>query len=241
MILHPNIIFDFFIPRLCPSCKTRLTPKENYICNLCLNEIKKVPIKILDAEYKKSFNSEKIIEDMFSLFLFEEDSPIRDLIHELKYKRKFMFGKFLGKLIAEELKKTKANWKCDGIFAVPLHPSKRVIRGYNQSDFIVKGIASVLKIPIYSKYLKRNRPTPSQTNLNAIERKQNVANAFSIKKNIKLNGNSFIIVDDIITTGATISEAARKLKEMGAQNIYAVSAALTSLDTTFFQERLNQE
>ncbi len=241
MIFHPNIIFDFFIPRSCTSCKSRLTPLENYICNLCLNEIKQVPKEFLDAEYKKSFHGEKIIDDMFSLFLFEEDSPIRDLIHELKYKRKFMFGKFLGKLIGEELHKTKTDWKYEGIFAVPLHPSKKVIRGYNQSDFIVKGISSVLKIPDYSKYLKRKRPTPSQTNLNVIERKQNVAGAFSIKKNFKFKGNSFIIVDDIITTGATISEAAKNLKDMGAQNIYAVSAALTSINTTFFQERLNQE
>ncbi|MBZ0179455.1 MAG: ComF family protein [Melioribacteraceae bacterium] len=241
MRFHPNIIFDFFIPRSCPSCKTRLAPNENYICKLCLNEINNVPKNLLDEEYNKSFKSEKIIDDIFSLFLFDEDSPIRNLIHELKYNRKFMYGKFLGKLIAKEITKTKPNWKFDGIFAVPLHPSKKVTRGYNQSDFIVKGISSVLNIPIYSKYLKRKRATPSQTNLNVMERKRNVANAFSVKKNIKLNEKSFIIVDDIITTGATISEAASKLKEMGAQTIYAVSAALTSFDTTFSREHLNQE
>lgn len=236
-----NIIFDFFIPRSCPSCKTILNPDEKYICNLCFNNIIIVPDEKINEEFEKSFQKEKYVDDFFSPFIFDEDSPIRDLIHELKYRRKFMYGKFLGILVAKEFQKRKQHWNYNGIVSIPIHHSKKAARGYNQSDFIVKGISSVLKLPIYSNLIKRNRPTPSQTNLNRDERMQNISNAFSIKKNKKLKGKSIILVDDIITTGATTNEAAKVLKENGVEKIFAISAALTDFDSTSFRERSNQE
>jgi ComF family protein len=144
----------------------------------------------------------------------------------LKYNGKFSIGFFLGKILADALKDKFNEWEFDYIVPVPLHHLKRAERGYNQSDFIARGIKSIIKIPINAKILIRTRFTESQTNLNMQERNENMKNAFSVKRKKLLKGKTILLIDDVITTGATISECGRILLENGAVKVYAASVAI---------------
>jgi len=217
---------DFFLPRFCPACKNKLSIGEEIVCGSCLSKIKRPDEQRLKHEFERKFSSDKIISGFTSLFVFEKDKELQHIIHGLKYDGKFQIGIFLGKLIANELGRQFDLWKIDFIIPVPLHHLKRAERGYNQSEFIAKGIRSVLRIPISTNSIKRERFTETQTSLNLVERKENLKDAFTIKRKNNLKGKTILLLDDVITTGATISECGKILLENGIANIYAASVAI---------------
>lgn len=224
--LFLNSIFDFIFPRFCPACNNKLSINENVVCSNCILSIKRIQNDFLQKEYQKKFANDNLIADFQSLFIFEKEKELQKIIHGLKYENKVYIGKFLGLLLAQELLNELKKWNADFIMPIPLHSLKKAQRGYNQSYYIAKGISSVLKIPVVTSTIKRNRFTESQTKKSAVERRINVEGAFSVRKATKVKNKKIILVDDVITTGATISECARILKNSGAKNIYAVSIAI---------------
>ncbi len=217
---------DFFLPRFCPSCQTKLTNEENTVCSSCLSKIRRADTVRLLREYERKFRAQNIISNFISLFVFEKDKELQQVIHELKYSGKFSLGSFLGKLTAHELGSRISEWNIDLILPVPLHHLKRAERGYNQSDFIAKVIGSILNIPVKTNLLKRSRFTETQTALTIDERRKNVRGAFSIKRKNNLSGKNILLLDDVITTGATISECGRLLLQNSAAKVYALSVAI---------------
>ena len=217
---------DFFLPRFCPSCKAKLSIDEKVICTSCLSQIQRADCNRLQKEYEKKFRGQNIITDFISLFVFEKDKPLQHIIHELKYSGKFSLGKYLGGLIAAELGDKLSEWKIDMIVPVPLHNLKRAERGYNQSDYIAKGIGPALKIPVKTNLLKRNRFTETQTALSLDERKENVKDAFSLKRKRRIPNKNILLIDDVITTGATTSECGRILLQNGAPKVFIASVAV---------------
>jgi len=134
-------------------------------------------------------------------------------------------GIFLGRKLASEKSDILKSWRADFIIPVPLFKLKEVERGYNQSYYIAKGISQVISIPIANKFVKRVKNTISQTTLNYEERKENLDRAFILQKRENIKSKRAIIVDDVITTGATVSEIAKVLKENGAEKVFALSVA----------------
>ena len=219
-------ILDFFLPRFCPSCKIKLLPAEKFICLSCLNKIKKIDGTRLKFEFNKKFYNQKIISGFTSLYLFEKDKELQDLIHSLKYNGKFLTGAFLGKLLGKKIKKELLAWDINLILPVPLHQLKKAERGYNQSFYISKGLSGEVNIPIYSKIIRRIKYTQSQTRMNFLERQKNIEEAFKVKNKKKIKGKNILLIDDVITTGATISECGRILLNSGAKSVYAASVAI---------------
>lgn len=217
---------DFFLPRFCPSCDSKLSVEEDAVCNICLSNIQRATQERLWHEYERKFRGEKIISGFASLFVFEKDKELQHVIHELKYSGKFSLGSFLGKLIARELGDKLSEWKIDLIVPVPLHHLKRSERGYNQSEFLARGMKSVLKIPVKSNLINRNRFTETQTALSLEERKENVKDAFTIKRKVNIADKNILLIDDVITTGATTAECGRLLLQKGASKVYAASVAI---------------
>jgi ComF family protein len=218
-------IFDFLLPRICPGCNNKLTTQGNPVCSECLNSILLADKVRLQKEYNHHFASKKIIQDFYSKYVFETDNTLQHVIHALKYKKQFKLGVFLGEILAEGIN-TK-DWQIDLIVPVPIHHLKKAERGYNQSDYIVKGLSKELNIPYSTKLLKRTKYTESQTGLHINERAENVANAFKVKNQKVIFGKNVLIVDDVITTGATIQECARALVDGGATRVYACSVGIT--------------
>ncbi len=228
MISFVKSILDFILPRTCVSCKNNLDAKEEIICKKCETLIIPAEEDKIKIEFEKKFLSDGIIKDFTARFIFFDKTPIQDLLHELKYNGKFRVGIFIGEEIYETQKEKLLSWDIDFIIPVPLYSLKKAERGYNQSYFIAKGISNKLKVPVAEEFLKRNRHTQSQTKLNIEQRKENMKSAFEVKKQNKLKDKNFLLIDDVITTGATITECARELKNKGAKNVYAVCAALTN-------------
>jgi ComF family protein len=221
-----NTFFDFFIPRYCPSCKEKLKLAENCICEECLSSIERADSTRLNSEYKRKFASTEIISGFTSLFVFEKDKALQLFIHSIKYNKRFLNAKYLGKLIGEKLRQEIKKWNVDIIVPVPLHSLRKFDRGFNQSKYIANGIGKELGIDVKSNFLKRIRYTETQTNLTLKEREENISNAFQAKHKRLIEGKYFLLVDDIITTGATIRECGKVLLDKGAARVYACSAAI---------------
>ncbi|MCX6149463.1 MAG: ComF family protein [Ignavibacteriales bacterium] len=221
-----NPLFDFILPRFCSSCKEKLKVDEKVICRNCFSTIQIASTERIQHEFERKFIKEKIISGFYSHFVFEKDKALQNLIHSLKYEKKFKNGIFLGEIVGNEVKDKLKDWKIDYLIPVPLHSIKKAERGYNQSFFIAKGISRQTGIPVKQNLLKRSRNTGSQTTMTLIERKENVGGAFTIKRKTNVANKNFLLIDDVITTGATTAECGKVLLESGASKIYAVSVAI---------------
>ena len=218
-------IIDFVLPRFCTACEKKLTSAEQFICGSCLSEIKELSNADIDNEFERKFSITDFVDDYTSLFIFEESGKLQDLIHALKYNQKFRIGFFLGELLGDRKKNYIEKWDADLIMPIPLFHLKKIERGYNQADYIAKGLSKSMGIRNKVSVARRIKNTTSQTKLDSAERSENMQNAFSIRKPKIINGKNIIIVDDVITTGITVLELAKKLKENGANKVYVLSVA----------------
>lgn len=151
--------------------------------------------------------------------------PFSELIQALKYRQKTALVSVLGGALALLLEQDSELKSADGICAVPLHPARLRERGYNQAEFLAKEVAKVTQIPLLDP-LVRIRNTKSQTDMkDESARMKNVLNAFTVKPNVRFNGERLILVDDVMTTGATISAAAKELRGAGAGEIMGLVLA----------------
>ena len=221
-----NGFFDFFIPRQCPACNKKLLNNETAICSECFASIKFVEIERLKSEFERKFLSSKIISGFTSLYVFEKDKTVQSFIHSIKYNKRFLNALFLGKFIGEKLKSEIKNWNVDYLVPVPLHQLRKAERGFNQSKYITKGISKETDIKVRNNILRRVKYTETQTNLSLTEREKNITNAFKVRYERSIQNKSFLLVDDVITTGATIRECGKVLLDAGANKIYACSAAI---------------
>ena len=144
----------------------------------------------------------------------------------MKYEHNFRIGKTLGKLLGDKLQNEFHNQNVDLILPVPLHHLKKSERGYNQSFYIAKGVNRKLNLTLDERSVKRIKYTETQTSMNSREREKNIAGAFRVKRTNNISGKNILIIDDVITSGNTVSEFGRILKENGAVTIYAASIAI---------------
>lgn len=221
---------DFFIPQFCEACERKLAANEKILCSDCKKHLTHTDKNLLQIEYERKFKNDASIDEFYSAFIFKVDTPIQKLLHKLKYKNKFRIGNFFGEELVGRFRNEIEKFSPDFIIPIPLHKLKKAMRGYNQSRYIAIGIGRQLGIKVNEKVLIRKKFTQTQTHLNAEERKLNIENAFVIRKASKIKGKKIIIIDDVITTGATTREAAKVLKENGAEKIMALSVAIPELD-----------
>lgn len=205
-----NLLF----PEVCVGCETELSVRENYLCYSCWESI--------HLTYFEGFKEPSSLDKLFwgrvelnatyALFYFEREKASQKLLHALKYQFKGNLGVYLGKIVASKLVNHTVFKEVQALIPVPLHPKKAFIRGYNQSEKIAKGIASVWKIPVIQQEVLKTKHTESQTKKDQFQRWDNVTSIFKVKGNLS-NYQHIAIVDDVITTGATLESMAQELKE----------------------------
>jgi ComF family protein len=151
-------------------------------------------------------------------------------VRAIKYGHNFFLARHLTGMLLSAME--GCDWQVDLITAVPLSPRHERSRGYNQAALLAQPLADLLKLPYLGKAIRRSRETRSQVNLNLAERQLNVSGAFSANPDL-VRGRRVLIVDDVYTTGATLNECARALKDSGAKEVYALALckALHSLET----------
>lgn len=150
---------------------------------------------------------------------------IKSAIYELKYGNGTYIGKYLSEFAVQTIKEKYQNIIFDYVTFVPLHKKRERQRTYNQSQIIAKYIAKTLRIQLSSDLVIRARYTSTQTLLNFRERSQNLSGAFEAMNELKLKNKTILLVDDVMTTGATVNECAKALREGGALQVYVITIA----------------
>jgi ComF family protein len=205
-------LVHLFYPRLCEGCGKALSGGEKVLCLGCAEELPETGYhNIPDNETALRFAGRVPFMNATSLASFTDDGLLQLLLHGLKYKGKKEIGYYLGARLGLSLKNTDWAGAIDTIVPVPLHRRKEAKRGYNQSMLIAEGIGDMLNIPVSGKLLLRVRDTESQTRKTRTERVNNMADAFTIPKHISLSGKHILLIDDVLTTGATLEACALAL------------------------------
>ncbi len=222
-ILNP--LLDLIYPDLCIACDVESPVRNACFCIDCLSTL---PFTSFHEErenrVEKFFWGRQEIEKGTALFFFHKGELVQDMIHRLKYKNKAHIGDALGLHYGESLNTSQFMEDIDLIIPIPIHRSKRKKRSYNQSELIAKGISTKCGIPYSEKNLVKYSKTPSQTEMSRAERLENLKNTFKLADASSLSGKHVLIVDDILTTGATIEAAASLLSKHNAKVSVAVLA-----------------
>jgi ComF family protein len=229
--LYP--FYDFVFSPSCFHCGGRLPWGERFLCRQCWNAIPEIASRdVLLRETRQKLASDSCIVDVVSLFRFEKEGELQSLLHELKYGGKRDVGLLIGRHLGEKIKKMVSMESVLGCVPVPLHSAKLRERGYNQSELLCQGIGDASGLPVLRSLIRRVRHTKSQTNLNATERRSNVHGAFApvSRHRIRLDRKTVLLVDDVITTGATIRECASVLRDTGIENTVACCVAIAVSD-----------
>ncbi|MDR1756599.1 MAG: double zinc ribbon domain-containing protein [Culturomica sp.] len=212
-------LLRLFYPPSCAVCETPLVRGERFICTHCLSEF---PY----AESAFSVELEHSSPECRVLFHYNKQSRYRKLVYAVKYRSGKELGYYLGGLLGRRLKNTE---EIDAVVPVPLHPRKERKRGYNQSKQIAAGLAEALGKPLWDDVAVKIRNNPSQTGKNATDRRKNVENAFRLCRPERIRGCRLLVVDDIITTGATLSSFLQTLSEAGGVHFTVACLGRTEL------------
>ena len=224
-----DLLDDFIsllFPRLCYGCGNHLLRNETLICTECYVVIPRTNYHLSgDNPVAQLFWGRCMIENAAAFSFYTRGSRIRKLIHNLKYKGIKEIGFELGKIYALSLKSSKFVQGIDLIIPVPLHPSKKRKRGFNQSDCISIGVSEVTGIPVDNLSLIRTTFTGTQTRKSRYERWTNVEGIFRVPDHEKLKGKHILLVDDVITTGSTIEACTNEILKIEGTKVSVIALA----------------
>lgn len=220
---------DFVFPPLCYSCGELLPRGCRIACPACVAAMR--PINRADPLFllaRERLCEDGTVDELFSLFRFEKGGDLQSLMHHMKYSGAIGVGRWLGERLGSALQSGTWTTGSEAIIPIPLHTIKKRERGYNQSEQIARGAGKILGMPVETDLVRRIRHTRTQTTLGMDERRQNTAGAFVVpqKHCSDVEGRGFLLVDDVITTGATIRSCAQALRSAGARRIAACSVGL---------------
>ena len=225
-------LWDDFIsllfPRLCYGCGNHLLRNEKLICTECYVLIPRTNYHLkTDNPVARLFWGRCMIEKAASFSYYTKDSRIRKLIHHLKYKGIREIGFELGKIYALSLKTSGFLEGIDLIIPVPLHPSKRKKRGFNQSEYISAGISEISGLPLDKFSLLRCKSSDTQTKKSRYTRWTNVEGIFKVMDQERLKDCHVLLVDDVITTGSTLEACANEILKIENTKVSVVSLAVS--------------
>lgn len=213
-------------PRNCITCGNSLYKHENYVCNHCYLTLPKSNFhREENNELERVFTGRVPVDKAGSYYLFEKSGKVQKLLHDIKYKGNKAFAEQLGVWYAQSLKDCNEIAKADVIIPVPLHPKKQKQRGFNQSEEFAKGLSKEFGIEIDTNNLFRNQFTETQTRKKKFERWENVKDKFELKDPAALQNKTVVLVDDVITTGATIDACYEALKNIPGIKVSVLSLA----------------
>ena len=208
-------ILSLFYPRLCAGCNKPLIAGEEQICLDCLADMPFTHFEnIAENPIAKIFWGRATVTHATAFCHFNKGGKLQHMLHRLKYKGDKAIGHQLGSMFGYQLSLSPYFQEIDMIIPVPLHPKKERARGYNQSVVFGEGVAEQMQKPLVNNNLIRDIHTESQTRKGRFERWENVSGIFKVKDPEALQGKHLLLIDDVVTTGATLEACCQILLEI---------------------------
>ena len=223
-----NGFVELFYPRLCVGCGRKLFQDEHFLCVECLSSLPLAQVHESEDNFvEQHLYGRPYIESATTLMVYGKETVPQKIIHEIKYHGAKELAQSMGRMLGRQMKGGRFS-SVDMIVPVPLHPKRLKWRGYNQSEWIAKGLSEELGVPVRSNLVERVVETSTQTNKNAEERWSNVKGIFALRQEVSTEGlkdHHLLIVDDVITTGSTLMACAAAFSHVDNVKISAASLA----------------
>ncbi len=210
---HLEGLQHLIFPNLCLQCSHELSRFEQHVCAFCWDKLQRTYFESYESEsgMDQLFWGRIELSGTFALYFFEKEKPIQDILHALKYQFKAPLGRHFGELMGKTIFNSDKYKSIEALIPVPIHPQKRFLRGYNQSELLAEGIANILDLPVLLDVVHKKANNASQTRKNRFLRWDNASEQFSLGKT-HIPFRHIAIVDDVITTGSTLEAMAKLLR-----------------------------
>jgi ComF family protein len=229
-------LLDLLFPRACAACGARDPDPHAHLCWDCVTRCRFIqppfcercgdPVSgRIDHAYECAFCAHHRIHFEAARSVVRFDGPAADVVRALKYRAHTWLSRDLADLLEAGLETHYPAVAFDAVAFVPLHLLRQRERGFNQAELLARALARRRGLPLAPRALVRVRPTPTQTRLTAPQRAANVHHAFRAGRGRKWSGARLLLVDDVMTTGATVNECARALKAGGAATVHVLTVA----------------
>jgi len=220
---------QLFYPHTCTGCGSDLLGKKNLLCMRCIAELPHTNFeKYEDNMVERIFWGRLPVKAAHSEFYFSKGQIIQHLIHELKYNNNKEIGIYLGEYMGKNLLQSSRFTNIDYLIPLPLYADKEFSRGYNQAEIICNGASNSMQVPIMVKNVIRQRNTETQTRKHRAERWENVSGSFKVTNQASLIGKNLLLIDDVITTGATLEACAQVLLKVQGVSISFATLAIAT-------------
>ena len=217
----------FLFPRYCLGCGQIISHQEQFLCVACRHELRQTNFHLLSQERNpmiRKFWGRVVVQKAAALLYYEKGAVSQRLIHALKYHDRQQVGLWLGQWYATELAQTGYFAGVDLVLPVPLHPKKKKKRGYNQVTLFAREIATQLQVPYMEDILIKQQYNSAQAKKHWLERQKSSKEQFVLRDTTTIAGKHILLVDDIVTTGATLTQCATLLIGAGAKVSFACMA-----------------
>jgi ComF family protein len=219
-------LLGLLFPNLCNACGIALYHSEHLICTKCLYDLPFTDYhQHAENRVAKQLWGRLPLNAAMAMLYFRKGAKVQNLVHNLKYNGRTDVGVLLGNMLGERLITSTLYKDIDLIIPVPLHHKKYKHRGYNQCTFIAEGIAEKMEIGFSEENLIRSTSTESQTKKNRYNRYENMQDVFKVSTPTHIAGKHILLVDDVITTGATLEACANELLNNGAAKVSIAALA----------------
>lgn len=217
-----------FFPQYCEGCGSDVVGEDQLLCLQCLARLPETGFLDFPGNpVEKIFYGRLQVHAAGAAFYFTKDSLVQHLVTRLKYHGNKEIGKYLGRITGRELAKCDRFSEIDYIIPLPLNAKRQQQRGYNQAAVITEGIASIIKKPVLHNTVERRHFTQTQTKKDRVHRWQSMQEVFAVKDALTLENKHVLLVDDIITTGATLEACGAELLKVPGLKLSIVTVAWT--------------
>ncbi len=201
-------------PSLCLACSQPITFDETFICLECQATLPETDFHLSKKNpFTERFDGRLPIETAAALFFFTKKSKTQHLIHQIKYEDKREVAFELGRCLGQKLTQQPHFQGIDYIIPVPIHPKKRILRGFNQAEVFADGLSETMHSPVETTVLQKIKMTETQTKMSRLERMRNTEDVFHVTDPSLFSDKNILIVDDVMTSGATLESCANVLLE----------------------------
>ena len=222
-------VFHLFFPHNCVGCGSDILSEENFLCLACINDLPHTHFALhANNPVEKIFWGRILVVNAMSELYFTKASIVQNVIHEFKYQGNKKIGMYLGNIMGKSILNCDRFKNIDFLIPLPLFEKKEKSRGYNQAEILCFGISEITNIPVLSRIVIREKSTETQTKKGRSERWLNVNTSFTLLDQNILTGKHILLVDDVLTTGATLEACASEILNISGTRVSIATLAMAT-------------